>query len=90
VVLIPGRAKIFLFSKTSRLALGFTQPLIEGQMAYFPPVTLSGREVNHSSPSNVEVKIWWSYTSRYAPTFHGEEELYHLFILTTIILSLCV
>jgi hypothetical protein len=49
--------KTFLFSKVSRLALGFTQLLMQGSPAYFPPVTLSGLEVNHSSPSSVEVKI---------------------------------
>jgi hypothetical protein len=82
--------KIFLFVKMSRLALGFTQRLKQGAPAYFPPVTLLGRDVNHSFPSNVEVKIWWSYTSRYTPTWRGQEELDHLFILTTVILPLCV
>jgi hypothetical protein len=51
------RVKKFLFSKSSRPALGSTQPPI-----YWVPETLSprvkrtGREVDHSPPASAEVK----------------------------------
>jgi hypothetical protein len=55
---------IFLFTTTSRLALGPTQPPIQ-----WVPEALSlgvkqpGHEADHSFPSSAEVKNVWSYTS---------------------------
>jgi hypothetical protein len=48
----PSRGKIFLFSTTSRPALGPTQPPIQ----WVPGVKLQGREADHSPPSSAEVK----------------------------------
>jgi hypothetical protein len=55
--------EIFLFATVSRPALGPTQPSIQ-----WVPGALSlgvkrlGREADHSSPSNAEVKKAWIYT----------------------------
>jgi hypothetical protein len=55
---------IFLFTTTSRMALGPTQPPIQ-----WVPGVLSlgvmqlGHEANHSPPSSAKVKNVWSYTS---------------------------
>jgi hypothetical protein len=59
----PGRVKNFLFSTSSRPALGSTQPPIQ-----WAPGTLSpranrpGREADHSPPASAEVKKMWIYT----------------------------
>jgi hypothetical protein len=50
---------MFVFSKTSRPAVGPTQPPFQR----VPGVTRPGHEVNHSPPSSAEVKNEWSYTS---------------------------
>jgi hypothetical protein len=55
----PGRDKNFLFSKSSRPALGSTQPPIQ----WVPEVKRPGREADHSPPANAEVKRNWMYTS---------------------------
>jgi hypothetical protein len=55
--------EVFLFSKTSRLSLGHTQPPIQWMPAFFPCVMRPGREVNHSPLSSDEVKNKWSYSS---------------------------
>jgi hypothetical protein len=53
----PGRVKIFLFSKSSRSALGFTQlPIQWVPGALSPRVKRSAREANHSPPTSAEVK----------------------------------
>jgi hypothetical protein len=59
----PGRVKNFLFSKSSRPALGSTQPPIQ----WVPGVKRLGREVDHSPPTSAEVKKMWTYTS--TPTY---------------------
>jgi hypothetical protein len=64
----PGRVKNFLFSKSSRPALGYTQPpnqWIPGALS--PTVKRPGREADHSSPASAEVKKMWIYTS--TPTY---------------------
>jgi hypothetical protein len=59
----PGKIKNFLF-KSSRLALGSTQPPIQ-----WVPGTISlglkrpVREADHSPPTSAEVKKMWIYTS---------------------------
>jgi hypothetical protein len=53
----PGRAKIFIFSITIRLALGLTQPSsqwVPGALS--PGVKRPGRYADHSPPSSAEVK----------------------------------
>ena len=62
-VRIPIGVRNFSLSKTSRPALGPTQPSIQGVPGFFSGVKWTGLEVSHSSPSIVEVKIEWSYTS---------------------------
>jgi hypothetical protein len=60
----PGRVKNFLFSKSSRLALGSTQPPIQWvPEALSPGVKRLGREADHSPPTSAEVKKMWIYTS---------------------------
>jgi hypothetical protein len=51
----PGRVKNFLFSASSRPALGLTQT--------FAGVKRPRREADHSPPSSAEVKKMWIYTS---------------------------
>jgi hypothetical protein len=59
----PGRVKNFLFSTSSRPALGSTQPPIQWVPgALSPKVKRPGREANHSPPLNAEVKKMWIYT----------------------------
>jgi hypothetical protein len=66
----PGRVKNFLFSTSSRPALGSTQPPIQ-----WVPGALSlgvkrpGREANHSLPTSAEVKKMWIYTPTPPYTF---------------------
>jgi hypothetical protein len=53
-----------LFSTSSRLALGSTQPPIQWVPGVLSPgVNRPGREVDHSPPTNAEVKKMWIYTS---------------------------
>jgi hypothetical protein len=60
----PGRVKNFLFSKSSRPALGSTQPPIQWVPgALSPEVKRPGREADHSPPSSAKVKKIWIYTS---------------------------
>jgi hypothetical protein len=59
-----GRVKNFLFSKTFRPALEFTQPpnqRVPGAVS--PGVKRQGREADHSPPASAEVKKIWIYTS---------------------------
>jgi hypothetical protein len=52
------QCKIILFSITSRLVLGPTQPPIQWVPGTPSPVVKrQGREVDHSHPSNAEVEI---------------------------------
>jgi hypothetical protein len=54
-----GRVKNFLFSTSSRLALGSNQPPIQGVWgAIAPGVKLPGREDDYSPPASAEVKMW--------------------------------
>jgi hypothetical protein len=60
----PGRVKNFLFSKSSRQALGSTQPPIQWVPgALSPRVKRPGREADHSPRASAEVKKMWIYTS---------------------------
>jgi hypothetical protein len=60
----PGKVKNFLFSTSSRSALGSTQPPIQWvRGALSPGVKWPGREADHSSPSSAEVKKMWIYAS---------------------------
>jgi hypothetical protein len=64
-----GRVKNFLFSSSSRPALGSTQPPIHWVSGLFPRgVKRSGRKADHSPPTSTEVKKSGStYTSM--PTY---------------------
>jgi hypothetical protein len=68
-VQIQVRARVS-FSKSSRPPLGPTQPVINRHRGPFPGVKRPGRDVNHS-PSSVEVKNEWSYTSTPIICLHG-------------------
>jgi hypothetical protein len=60
----PGRVKNVLFSKSSRPALGSTQPPIQYVPgALSPGVKRPGRESDHSPPASAEIKKMWIYTS---------------------------
>jgi hypothetical protein len=60
----PSRVKNFFFSKSSRLALGSTQPPIQWVPgALSPVVKRQGREADHSLPTTAEFKKMWIYTS---------------------------
>jgi len=52
-----------LFTTASRTALGYTQPPIQWiPVAIFLAVKRPDHEVDHSPPSNAELKNEWSYT----------------------------
>jgi hypothetical protein len=55
----PGRVKNFLFSTSSRPAVGSTQPPIQCVTG----VKRQGHEADHSPPVSAEVKKMWIYTS---------------------------
>jgi hypothetical protein len=58
----PSRVNNFLYSMSSRPALGFTQPPIQWVMESLPPgVKWQGREADHSPPASSEVKKMWIY-----------------------------
>jgi hypothetical protein len=66
------RLGIFLFTTVSRPALGPTQPPIQWVLrALSLWVKWPGREADHSSPSNAEVKNAWRYTSTPPIRLHG-------------------
>jgi hypothetical protein len=68
-VRVPVGSRIF-FSKSSRLALGSTQPPIQWVPgALSPGVKRPGREADHSPPTSAEVKKMWIYTSTPPYTF---------------------
>jgi hypothetical protein len=59
----PGRVKNFLFSTSSRPALGSTQPPIEWILvALSPGVKRQERDADRSPPTSAEVKKMWIYT----------------------------
>jgi hypothetical protein len=59
----PGRVKNFLFFKSSRPALGSTQPPIEWVPEVLSPgIKWPEREAGHSAPASAEVKKMWIYT----------------------------
>ena len=55
--------EIFLFCRTSKSAVGTTQPPIQWVPGFFSGVKRPGRQVNHSPPSSDDVKSKWSCTS---------------------------
>jgi hypothetical protein len=60
----PGRVKNFLFSTSSRPALGSTQPPVQWvPEALSSAVKRPGREADHSPPASSEVKKIWIYIS---------------------------
>jgi hypothetical protein len=66
----PSRVKNFLFSTSSRLTLGPTQPPIQWVLgALSPGVKRQGREADHSPPASAEVKKIWIYT--FTPSWHS-------------------
>jgi hypothetical protein len=63
---------IFLFTITSRTALGPTHPPIQWVPGALPlGVKRPGREADHSPPSSAEVKNTWSYISTPPIRLHG-------------------
>jgi hypothetical protein len=66
----PGRTKNFLFSKSSRPALGSTQPPIQWvPRALSPGVKRTGSESDRSPPTSVEANKMWIYTSTFPYVF---------------------
>jgi hypothetical protein len=60
----PGRVKNFVFSTSSRPALGPTQSPIQWVPgALSPGVKRPGREADHSPATSAVVKKMWIYTS---------------------------
>jgi hypothetical protein len=60
----PVGGKNFLFSKSSRLALGSTQPPIQWVPgALSPGVKRQGHEADYYPPTSAEVKKMWIYIS---------------------------
>jgi hypothetical protein len=58
----PNRVKNFLFSTSSRLVVGPTQPPIQWVLgALSPGVKQQGREADHSPPTSAKVKKMWIY-----------------------------
>jgi hypothetical protein len=63
---------IFLFTTTSRMAVGLTQPPIQWVSRALPlGVKWPGHEADHSPPSSAKVKNAWSYTSTPPICLHG-------------------
>ena len=58
-VRFPAGTRDFVFSETSRPALGLVQPSVQWTWR----VKWQGLETDHSPACNAEVKIAWSYTS---------------------------
>jgi hypothetical protein len=60
-----AQAGIFLFTTTSRLALGPTQPPFQWELGSSScgGVKQQGREAEHSPPSGAKVKNMWNHTS---------------------------
>jgi hypothetical protein len=59
-----GGVKNFLYSTSSKTALGSTQPPTQWVPgAPSPGVKQPGREADHSPPASAEVKKMWIYTS---------------------------
>ena len=76
-----GRGKTFLYS--TNCPHPFFDPLsilFGGQRIPFARAKGPGRKVNHSSPSNVEVKNQWSYTSTPLLCLHREDFTIYLYI----------
>jgi hypothetical protein len=66
----PRGVKNFLFSTSSRPALGSTQPPIQWVLgALSTGVNRPGREADHSPPASTEVKKMWIYTTTPPYTF---------------------
>jgi hypothetical protein len=66
----PGRVKNFLFSTSSRLVLGLTQPPLQWVLgALSPGVKEPWREVDYSPPTTAEIKNTWIYISTSPFTF---------------------
>jgi hypothetical protein len=60
----PGRVKNFLFSTSSILVLGPTQPFVQWVPgALSPRLKRPGREVDQSPATTAEMKGVWIYTS---------------------------
>jgi hypothetical protein len=69
----PGTIKNFLFSTSSRPALGLIQPPIHWVPgALSPEVKRPGREADHSHPASAEVKKTWIYKSTPPYAFMAE------------------
>jgi hypothetical protein len=62
--LSTSKVKNFLFTTSSRLALGPTQPTIQWVLGVLSPgVKWLGREADQSPPTGVKVKKMWIYTT---------------------------
>jgi hypothetical protein len=60
----PDSVKNFLFSTSSRPALGSTQPRIQWEPgALSPGIKRPGRKTDHSTPTSAEVRKMWICTS---------------------------
>jgi hypothetical protein len=71
--------KNFHFSKSSRPALGFTQPPIQQVPgALSPGVKRLGREADHSLSTSAEVKKMWIYTfTPHTPSWRSAQLVKH-------------
>jgi len=75
---------LLLSPKTTRPALGSTQPPVHWVLGFFPPLVKQlGHEVNHSFPSSVKVRNEWSSASTPHICIHGMDKETVLFIINT-------
>jgi hypothetical protein len=82
----PDRDKRFLSCTKRPGRLGDpTSHLFIGHRGSFPAVKRLGHEVNHSSPSNDEVKQEWSYTSSPPIRLHGVDRENFTFVSITVV-----
>jgi hypothetical protein len=61
--------RLFFFSKTSRPAVGSTQPSSRWVPGFFTGVNWQGREADRSPPSSAGVKIKYNRTPHYVYAF---------------------
>jgi len=68
----PERGKKIFVSRTSRLALGQTQPPIQFVPEFVPEAERQGRVVDQSHPSSAEFMNEWSHTFTHPYVFMKE------------------
>jgi hypothetical protein len=87
----PGRVKNFHFSKSSRPALGPTQPPIQWVPEDLSPgVKGPGCEADNSPATSAEVKKMWIYTSTFPYAFNVRHRPSYAFKTTNKFEDICI